>query len=337
MDGIKIPDHLIVRFRIRDNETRKIIASSRNLREVLELSGVTRGSAANNSAAKKYTSWNFGEIKNSDESTETGWSVKLYKALYDEGDGVTLRLFKTEETAKKEHAKGVARLLALEMSKFAKRSFSSKSLSFQGALYFKSINYDTGKLSDDIFMKAVRIAAVDSEPRILTAEAFSERVKTKRAAVNDAYAGLAKLVSLIFEEAGRASSLADSADLPDDIALDINTQLAWLVYRGLVATVPYEKLKLYPRYFKALEKRIERAKVDKTRDRSKMARFEPYWTQYHRLITDKNARISDRRALSEYRWLLEEYRISLFAQEIKTIDRVSPDVLSRLWLTVTVS
>ena len=112
----------------------------------------------------------------------------------------------------------------------------------------------------------------------------------------------------------------------------ISTQLAWLVYRGFVATAPYEKLKLYPRYFKALEKRIERAKVDKTRDRSKMARFEPYWTQYYALITDKNARIADRAALSEYRWLLEEYRISLFAQEMKTTDRVSPDILSRLWI-----
>jgi ATP-dependent helicase HrpA len=223
------------------------------------------------------------------------------------------------------------------MSKFAKRSFSSKSLSFQGALYFKSLNHAPEKLSDDIFMKAVRIAAVDSGPLILNAEAFAERVKTKRAAVNEEYAILAKLVSQIFEEAGRVTSLAEAADLPDDIALDINTQLAWLIYRGFVATVPYEKLKLYPRYFKALEKRIERAKVDKTRDRLKMARFEPYWTQYYNLITDKNARIADRAALMEYRRLLEEYRISLFAQEIKTIDRVSPDVLSRLWLTVTVS
>lgn len=332
MDGIKIPDHLIVRFRIRDNETRKIIASSRNLREALEQAGVTRGSATNNPAAKKYTSWDFGEIRNSDAGSGTDWGVKLYKALYDEGNGITVRLFKTEETAKNEHAKGTARLLALEMSKFAKRSFSSRSLSFPGALYFKSLNYAPDKLSDDIFMKAVRIAAVDSEPRILSAEAFAERIKTKRADVNEAYAGLAKLVSLIFEEAGRVSSLADAADLPDDIALDISTQLAWLVYRGFVATVPYEKLKLYPRYFKALEKRIERAKVDKTRDRSKMARFEPYWTQYYALITDKNARIADRAALSEYRWLLEEYRISLFAQEMKTADRVSPDILSRLWI-----
>ena len=66
-----------------------------------------------------------------------------------------------------------------------------------------------------------------------------------------------------------------------------------------------------------------------------MERFEPYWTQYYNLIADKNAKISDRAALSEYRWLLEEYRISLFAQEIKTIERISPDILCRTWIKAT--
>lgn len=335
MDGVKIPDHLVVRFRIRDDETKRILASSRNLREALEKAGIGQSSSQSGGSARKYTAWDFGEIKATDKGNEGDWGVRLFKALFDEGDGVTIRLFKTEAAARNEHAKGVARLLALEMSKFARRSFSSKSLSFQGALYFKSLNYDPARLSDDIFMKAVRTAAVDSLPQVLDAGTFAERVKTRRAAVNEAYANLAKLASQIFEEAGRVTSLAEAADLPDDIALDINTQLAWLAYRGFIATVPHERLKLYPRYFKALEKRIERAKVDKTRDRSKMARFEPYWTQYRNLITDKNARIADRAALSEYRWLLEEYRISLFAQEIKTVDRVSPDILSRLWLEIT--
>ena len=335
MDGIKIPDHLIVRFRIRDNETKKIIASSRNLREALEKAGVGKNAGSINNATKKYTSWDFGEITNSQNAADSGWGVKLFKALFDEGDGVTIRLFKTEATANSEHTKGVARLLQLELSKFAKRTFSSKSLSFQGALYYKSLNYDAAKLSDDIFMKAIRIAAVDDLPKILNAESFSERVKTKRGAVNEAYASLAKLVTQIFEEAGRVTSLADAADLPEDITLDINTQLAWLIYRGFVATIPYDKLKLYPRYFKALEKRIERARVDKTRDRSKIARFEPYWKQYRDLITNKDAKIANRAKLAEYRWLLEEYRISLFAQEIKTIERVSPDILSRLWVEAT--
>ena len=336
MNGIKIPDHLIVRFRIRDNETKKIIASSRNLREALEKAGVGKNAGSINNATKKYTSWDFGEITDSQNAADSGWGVKLFKALFDEGDGVTIRLFKTEATANSEHSKGVARLLQLELSKFAKRTFSSKSLSFQGALYYKSLNYDAAKLSDDIFMKAIRIAAVDDLPKILNAESFSERVKTKRSSVNEAYTSLAKLVSQIFEEAGRVTSLADAADLPEDITLDINTQLAWLIYRGFVATIPYDKLKLYPRYFKALEKRIERARVDKTRDRSKIARFEPYWKQYRDLITNKDAKIANRAKLAEYRWLLEEYRISLFAQEIKTVERVSPDILSRLWVEATI-
>lgn len=336
MDGIKIPDHLIVRFRIRDNETKKIIASSRNLREALEKAGVGKNAGSINNATKKYTAWDFGEITDSQNAPNSDWGVKLFKALFDEGDGVTIRLFKTEATANSEHSKGVARLLQLELSKFAKRTFSSKSLSFQGALYYKSLNYDAAKLSDDIFMKAIRIAAVDDLPKILNAESFSERIKTKRSSVNEAYASLAKLVSQIFEELGRITSLADAADLPEDITLDINTQLAWLIYRGFVATISYDKLKLYPRYFKALEKRIERARVDKTRDRSKIARFEPYWKQYRDLITNKDAKIANRAKLAEYRWLLEEYRISLFAQEIKTVERVSPDILSRLWVEATI-
>ena len=134
------------------------------------------------------------------------------------------------------------------------------------------------------------------------------------------------------EGASAASALADSAALPDDISDDITTQSAWLIFPGFVATVPYAKLQQYPRYFSAMKKRIERARIDKTKDRTKQARFEPYWQQYKEYATLRNNDIKDRAAFSRYRWLLEEYRISLSAQEIKTIERVSPDILSRLWL-----
>ena len=134
------------------------------------------------------------------------------------------------------------------------------------------------------------------------------------------------------EGASAASALADTAALPDDISDDIATQSAWLIFPGFVARVPYEKLEQYPRYFNAMKKRIERARIDKTKDRAKQARFEPYWQQYRQYATSRVKDIKDRTAFSRYRWLLEEYRISLFAQEIKTIERVSPDILSRLWL-----
>lgn len=335
MDEIKIPDHLKVRFRIRDDKTKKILAASRNLKEVLEIALGGTGAGAASAAAAKYTSWEFDDFAAAAHGGSAGWEIKLFKALHDEGDGVTVRLYKTAAAAEAEHARGVARLIALELTKHAKREFKPKGLSFAAALYFKQLKYDPARLSDDIFMKAVRRAAVDGLAKITDAVSFASRIREKRGAVNDESAGLTALVNAILEDAGSVSDAAAKAELPDDIAGDISTQLAWLVYPGFVGSVPGERLALYPRYFKALKLRIDRARLDKTRDRSKMARFEPYWTQYRDLVTDRNAKIADRAALAEYRWLLEEYRISLFAQEIKTTERVSPDRLSRLWLTAT--
>ena len=331
MDAIKIPDHLRVRFKIRDDKTGKILAASRNLEEALEKAEVGQGECAVK-ASTRHTSWDFGDMRDYSGSGKAGWNIRLYKAICDEGDGVTIKLFKTEDAADAEHARGVARLIALELSKRSKREFRPKGLSFPAAVYFKSISYSPEKLSDDLFMKAVRGAAVDGLEKVVDAECFARRVKERCAAINDAYAELTALVTNILEDAGAVSTAAESADLPDDIMKDIDTQLAWLVYRGFIASVPREKLELYPKYFKALRLRIGRAKLDRTGDRTKMARFEPYWTQYRDLATGTNVKNVDRAALAEYRWMLEDYRISLFAQEIKTSQRVSPERLSRLWL-----
>lgn len=334
IDAVKIPDHLKVRFRIRDDETNKILSSSRDLNEALKKAGVDRNGGSVNKAAK-YTTWEFGEIRASPEAGDGGWNIKLFKALHDEGEGVSIRLFKTEAAADAEHARAVARLIALELAKHSKREFKPKGLSFAAAVFFKTLNYDQARLSDDIFMKAVKSAAVDNLPKIFDAESFARRVSEKRAVINEAYSSLTALVTKILEDAGGGAAAYESAGLPEDIADDIETQLAWLVHPGFVAIVPIEKLELYPRYFKALRLRIDRAKLDKTSDRSKMAKFEAYWTQYHDLVTDKTAKIFNRAALADYRWMLEEYRISLFAQEIKTTERVSPERLSRLWLQAT--
>ena len=100
--------------------------------------------------------------------------------------------------------------------------------------------------------------------------------------------------------------------------------------------MPYARLGDYPRYLRALRTRIERARLSPSSDRTKEARFEPYWDQYRELVTNKKAIIADRKALVEYRWLLEEYRISLFAQEQGTRVSVSPKRLAETWVQATV-
>ncbi len=123
--------------------------------------------------------------------------------------------------------------------------------------------------------------------------------------------------------------------LPEDIYDDIETQIAHLTYDGYLRTVSAERLARYPKYFEAIRLRIDRARVSPTSDRGKMARFAPFWEQYQEAVVTKTVKIFNRAALIDYRWLLEEYRISLFAQELKTLVPVSPKRLEIKWLEAT--
>ena len=337
IEAIKLPEHLKIRFTIRDDESGRILSSSRDLKTALSEAGIEEAKAGfhGTDENKKHTIWDFGKIEMHSPTTGNTpgkMNIQLYKGLHDEGDGVSIRFFKTEEGAKTSHAGGVARLIFLELTKHSQKAFRTKDLSFTAQIYLKNIGYTPERIAGDLMLKAIRTAAVDNLPRISTLEEFAERIQAKRGEITAKLFSLTSLFREIMEGASAASALADSAALPDDISDDITTQSAWLIFPGFVAGVPYEKLEQYPRYFNAMKKRIERARIDKTKDRTKQARFEPYWQQYRQYATSRAKDIKDRTAFSRYRWLLEEYRISLFAQEIKTIERVSPDILSRLWL-----
>ena len=127
----------------------------------------------------------------------------------------------------------------------------------------------------------------------------------------------------ILAAASECSSRAEDSALPPETVDAIETQLAWLVFPGFIRLVPVERLKDYPRYFKALRVRLERAHANPLSDRSKEARFAPYWQAYTEATVKKTAKIVNQQALTEYRWMLEEYRISVFAQEIKTSITIS--------------
>ena len=335
IEEIKIPPHLTVRFKICDDETGKELSSSRNLLEALRKAGVTNDAKRAAVPTVKHTSWDFGDVTQEQTVDRSNWEVKHFKALHDEGDGVSLRLYKTLDEARTEHERGTARLMALEITRLSKREYATRALSFTAALFFNSINYDKVHLASDILIKAILRAALSSSQPIRTEKDFHDILKTKRSQIDSEYSFLTKLVNSIFEDAGACSLAMEDGKLPDDIIDDITSQIAYLVHRGFVASTPYEELTFYPKFFKALKIRIDRAKSDKSRDRMKMARFEPYWKQYHDAVIKKTVPIHNRNAFSQYRWLLEEYRISLFAQEIRANRKVSPEILSRLYLEAT--
>ena len=256
----------------------------------------------------KHTSWDFGSLAATHAGRSGGLQIESHPALQDEGDGVTIRLFKDAAVAAAVHEGGVTRLMALALA-------------------------PNGK-TDDVWWTASREAAVRGQAPILSPDDFAQRLSSCRKAIGTLRQKLEADVKFIDRE---VKELLWSAEgLAEDIYDAIETQIAWLTFPGFVKSVPYARLGDYPRYLRALRTRIERARLSPSSDRTKEARFEPYWDQYRELVTNKKAIIADRKALVEYRWLLEEYRISLFAQEQGTRVSVSPKRLAETWVQATV-
>lgn len=338
-DDAKIPNHLKVRFRIREDDGGKILAASRNLGDALAAAGICAGGGASvmmRSDGTKHSSWDFGSMETEENPRSPGWTPNVFKALRDEGDGVTVRLYRDEIAARAAHAAGVARLMFIELTRHAKPAFQTKRLGIEAALYFTTLAYPPERVAEDLTLAAIRETAISGLPEIRTPEAFERRLKEKRSAISAMRDDVAYLFADILAAAAKCESKAAALGLADDIATDIATQMAWLLYPGFLRSTPCERLRMYPRFFKALDIRIARAKTNVAGDRSKMARFELYWQQYAELVADKAraAKVKNPAALAEYRWMLEEYRISLFAPEVGTSAPVSPVRLSSLWLSL---
>ncbi len=124
--------------------------------------------------------------------------------------------------------------------------------------------------------------------------------------------------------------LMSTGAYPEATVDAVLTQLAWMTFEGFPQVVPREVLLRYPRYVKAIGIRLERARNSPSSDRSKEARFAPYWERYREAV--KNRANCDPKALERYRWLLEEYRLQLFAPELKTHEPVSPQRLDAIAL-----
>lgn len=323
-DGVKIPPHLRVRFRVRDDDGGRILSESRDLETALREAGVAdaRGgaSAAVREDTAKHTEWDFGPLAESVEGSSAGWRITSYPALRDEGDGVTIRLYKDAGAAAAAHAAGVTRLMYLQLSGGASPPRQKPQRGGASA-------------SDDALWAAIREAAVRGMPSVRSAEEFAARLGEKRGEIAALKAKLTAEIKAIDLEVKEILWAAEP--LAPDIYDDIETQVAWLTYPGWARTVPLSSLGRYPVYMKALRTRIARAKVSPSSDRSKTERFAPFWEQYREAVVDKTVRVANHAALAEYRWMLEEFRVSVFAQELGTAYPVSPKRLQTKWLEAT--
>lgn len=278
----------------------------------------------------------FAQVAEKAQAKMAGLSMTVYPALVEEGGVVKEGRFPTQAEADYQHRRALQRLLLQQLAEPAKYLRNKlPGLTELGLLY-----RDMGKvdaLVEDILLASLDSCILDGEAQLPRDGAALASLAEKKRGDWSAHAErLARLVLEILKHwHGLQKRFKGKIDLAQAVALnDIKAQLANLVYPGFVRETPAEWLKEYPRYLKAIEQRFEKIGAQLQRDRVWSGELAGYWEQYQARLKKHQQEGKRAPELTQYRWMLEEYRVSLWAQQLGTKMAVSDKRLNKQWSQV---
>lgn len=335
----ELPVHLTPRFRVID-EQGDTLASGRDYESLREQLG---GRAASSFAGRidtgiereGLTRWDFEELPAVHEVEQGSYNLRAWPALVDRKTHVDVRCFDTVEKADAEMRGGVLRLLCLTLNREIK--YLRKNLPDHNKLCLAYRVFGScEELADKIVEQAVVSAAQLDSTVIRRREIFEQHVQLARQEmISEANDLCALLMQVLPQHAKLRACLSDKLS-PQCLAAvkDIRDQLDHLVFSGFITQVDSVVMRHYPRYLDAVDRRLQQLEQDPRRDGERQALVATWWQDYlqlaDKLAGGSGARDNRQQLLQRYRWLIEEYRVSVFAQELKTARPVSPQRLQAL-------
>jgi ATP-dependent helicase HrpA len=281
-------------------------------------------------APAQHTAWTFGELPELMEVRRGSQVLVGFPALIDKGQGVEIEVFDEPEVAAAKHRAGLRRLVALQIKEPLK--YLEKNIPDLQQMAGASMALGTlEELREQIVAVALDRAFL-AEPLPTDEAAFKRRLEEGRTRLNLIAAEVARQAQVVlFEFAGAQRKLKDSKP-PKDVAEDIATQLQRLVPKRFLMLTPWAALQHLPRYLKAVVLRLDKLRGDPARDATRLAELRPLEQRYLRRLAELKG--AGHARLDEYRWLLEELRVSLFAQELRTPQPVSAKRLDKAWAQI---
>ncbi len=278
-------------------------------------------------APKTYTAWTFGELPELMELERGGQTLVGFPALVDRGAHVEIEVFDEPDMAAGKHRAGLRRLVALQLReplKFLEKNIPD--LQRMAGLYMPLGTLE--ELREQIIDVAMDRAFL-AEPLPTDEAAFKKRVDEGRARLNLVAQEVARqALAVLIEYAAAARKLKDSKP-PRDAQEDMQAQLQRLVGKKFLLQTPWPALQHFPRYLKAMLLRLDKQRADPERDATRLAELRPLEQRWLRRLVDLKG--AQHARMDEYRWLLEELRVSLFAQELRTPQPVSVKRLDKAW------
>ena len=275
----------------------------------------------------RYKDWSFGELPELMEIKKGGTTLIGFPALIDHGDAVGIEVFDEPEAAAARHRVGLRRLFALQIRDALK--YLEKNIP---DLQKMAVAYMPLGTQEELRGQIIDVAidrAFLQEPLPSNEADFKQRVQDGRGRLTLIANEVARMSATILAEyAAAARKIKDTKNAPE-ATKDAGEQLQKLMPKNFIAVAPWAQLGHYARYLKAITSRLDKYRADPARDAAKLKELLPLEQRYWRLVAERKGQIDAR--MQEYRWMLEELRVSFFAQELRTPYPVSAKRLDKVW------
>ena len=348
-----LPSHLHMRFEIV-GASGEVLGSGRDLDELKGRFRVEAARSFTRAAERTFeragiTTWCFGDLPDHVDAVDAGVRFRGYPALEDRRTSVALRLFDAPRRAAAVHRAGLLRLAMLRlggelrsvrralgrMERLSLRYFSVPAPPWPEAVEGeREAARPAAGLADELIVRAVLECCLADGPEVRTADEFERRLAAGRPRLETtglAARDVAERILDAWEEVRRARAALELRSYPESLA-DIDEQVAFLVHRGFVADTPLDRLAEIPRFLEAACGRLAKLPRNPARDLDSTRLLRAHWGPVRdelRALRGSGEPVDA--SCMECRWMLEELRISLFTQEMRTRYPVSVQRLERAW------
>ena len=289
------------------------------------------------SGEQRYSAWTFGELPELLEIRKGAHAVIGFPALVDTGDAVTLEVFDEPQIAASKHRSGLARLFALQLKdaiKYLEKNIPD--LQKMGAAYMQVGRVDgsnaAGGTVEELKAQIIALAlerAFLLDPLPTDSAAVQKRFDEGRGRLTLIANEVARMaLTILLEYQNAARKIKDSKNAAPACE-DASAQVQRLVPKRFLQTTPWPRLQHLARYLQAVTLRLDKYRADPARDAARLAELRPLEQRYWRLVAERKGAVDER--MAEFRWLMEELRVSLFAQELRTPQPVSVKRLEKAW------